>query len=110
MANTSILSGMDGELTLATPDELAAGIAGQYFEEGNAVGRVLGVTIAVTTDLRAFHELGARETSEIRAGNVHVSGSVERAYINGALLSLMLGPYATGTETNEFRIPTFDMT
>lgn len=110
MANTSVLSGVDGELTLATPDALAGGIAAQYFEEGNAVGRVTNVTVAVTTDVRPFHELGSRQVSELRAGNLHVSGTVERAYINGALLSLMLGPYAGGTETNEFRIPVFDMT
>ena len=41
--------------------------------------------------MQPFHELGQRYATELRPGNVNVSGTIGRAHINGALLKLMLG-------------------
>jgi hypothetical protein len=55
------------------------------------VGRVTAVEVCVQTELEEFFEIGARDVSTISTGNVHVSGSIGRAYMNGALLFLLLG-------------------
>lgn len=109
MFNTSTFAGVDGILTLSDQDAFDADTFTAYFGEGGAVGRVTNVTLNVSTDVRAFHELGAHAAKELRAGNIHVSGTVERAFINGALLRLMLGQYAESEEASPFKIPTFNM-
>ena len=58
------------------------------------IGRVTGVTVRVTNEVKPFHELGQRFATELRPGNINVYGTIERAYINGALLKLMLGEAA----------------
>jgi hypothetical protein len=109
MFNTSTYVGVDGILTLSDQDAFDADTFTNYFGEGGAVGRVTNVTLYVSTDVKAFHELGAHAPKELRAGNIHISGTVERAFINGALLRLMLGQYAESEEAGTFKIPTFNM-
>jgi hypothetical protein len=70
---------------------------------------VANVRLAASTQVRAFHEMGSPGAKELRAGNVHISGTVERAYINGALLRLMLGKFGTDEETPPLKIPSFNM-
>jgi predicted RecB family endonuclease len=92
MAN-AVYTGADGSITLSTP-EGAEGAAAQAVIDDNAmisVGRATGVTIEVTSDVKAFHEIGQRYASELRPGNIAISGTINRAYINGALIKLMLG-------------------
>jgi len=55
------------------------------------VGRVTGVTVEISSAIRPFHEIGQRYATELRSGNVSVRGRFDRAYLNGALLSLLLG-------------------
>ena len=43
----------------------------------------------VDTDLEGFHEVGRRHAVSLNPGNIHISGKVGRAYINGALLFLL---------------------
>ena len=105
--NTSTYFGTDGSISLSDVDGFAG--FGAYFGEGGAVGRVTNVSIRVTTELKTFHELGSRAPRELRAGNFSISGSVERAYINGAMLKVMLGDYAEKEESPGFKIPTFNM-
>jgi hypothetical protein len=107
--NTSTYTGTDGVLTLSDADPFDGDAFTNYFGEGGTVGRVTNIAVVVTTDIKIFHELGSHAPRELRAGNVHVSGSVERAFINGALLRLMLGQYATDEETTAFKVPTFNM-
>ncbi|HEY7008471.1 MAG TPA: hypothetical protein VH395_06000 [Jatrophihabitantaceae bacterium] len=59
------------------------------------IGRVTEVEVCVRTELEEFFEIGARDVATISTGNVHISGSIGRAYINGALLFLLLGRGAT---------------
>jgi hypothetical protein len=107
--NTSTYTGTDGVLTLSDADPFTPDLFTAYFGEGGAVGRVTNIAIAVMTDIKVFHELGSHAPRELRAGNVHISGSVERAFVNGALLRLMLGQYATDEESVAFKVPIFNM-
>src|SRR5512133_2172596 len=111
MFNTSTFYGTDGILTLADADAEAfpADVFTNYFGEGGVVGRVTNVTLAISVDIQPFHELGTRSAKELRAGNISVGGTVERAYVNGALLRLMLGQYAENEEATLFKMPSFNM-
>jgi hypothetical protein len=42
-------------------------------------------------------------------GKLAISGTVEHAYINGAMLRLMLGQYADNEEAAGYVIPSFNM-
>jgi hypothetical protein len=107
--NTSTFVGVDGILTLSDQTAFDADTFTNYFGEGGVVGRVTNVALNVSTEIKTFHELGAHSAKELRAGNIYVSGTVERAFINGALLRLMLGQYAESEEAGAFKMPTFNM-
>ena len=109
MFNTSTFYGTDGVLTVSDPDGFEADKFAEYFGEGGIVGRVTNVSLSVNIDIKAFHELGSHAAKELRAGNISIGGTVERAFINGALLKLMLGQYAENEETAPFKIPSFNM-
>lgn len=111
MAN-AVYTGADGSITLSTP-EGAEGAAAQAVIDDNAmisVGRATGVTIEVSSDVRAFHEIGQRYASELRPGNIAISGTISRAYINGALIKLMLGEAATSRPAASWAQPAFNIT
>lgn len=110
MFNARTYTGADGILTLSNPVAIDAGQFTNYFGADGAVGRVTNVTLDLQTEIRPFHSIGSRAPNELRAGNIFIRGTVERAFINGALLRLMLGGYAQDEETAALRIPTFDMT
>ena len=105
--NTNTYFGTDGSLSMSDVDGFGA--FASYFGESGAVGRVTNVSIRVTTALKTFHEMGSRAPRELRAGNFSISGSVERAYINGAMLKVMLGDYGEKEESAGFKIPTLNM-
>jgi hypothetical protein len=110
MAN-NVYRGSDGSISLATetgPEgERAAAIAETY--SLTPIGRVTGVTVQVTNELKPFHELGQRIATEMRPGNVQVEGTIERAFINGALLKLMLGEAADSRPAGTFVSPSFNL-
>ncbi len=101
MSNTNVFTGMDGSITVAVDDaESPEGQAANAVAEAFAlspIGRATDVSVRVTSELRPFHEVGQRYATELRPGNVNVSGTMGRAHINGALLRLMLGDAAAGT-------------
>jgi hypothetical protein len=109
MFNTNTFFGTDGVLTLSDANGIDAGVFTNYFGEGGVVGRLQNISLAISVQIKPFHELGSRAAKELRAGNIHISGTVERAYINGALLKLMLGQYADDEEAAAFMIPKFNM-
>ncbi len=93
MPNTHVFTGLDGAITVAV-ETGAAGDAAKAVNDVYAltpIGRATGVTIEVTSAMRPFHEMGQRYATELREGNINVSGTIGRAHINGALLRLMLG-------------------
>ncbi len=109
MFNTNVYSGTDGTLTLSTPIGIDEQAWGKYFGEVAEVGRVTNIAISVNTAIRAFHELGSHLPRELRAGSVSIDGTIERAYINGAMLTLMLGKASSEEEKVALKIPSFDM-
>ena len=113
MFNTNTFHGVDGVLTLAdspdTPPESGSPIETYLADQSGVVGRVLNVGVSVRTEVKPFHEIGKRIATELRAGNINVSGTVERAFVNGAMLRLLLGRYADEEETNAFPMPRFNM-
>jgi hypothetical protein len=112
MANTNVYTGADGSIALSTGSD-TEGTAAQGIIDANAllvVGRAQGVTIEVTSQVRAFHEIGQRYASELRPGNVTVRGTIKRAYLNGALLRLLLGEAADGRPRASWTQPAFNIT
>jgi hypothetical protein len=107
--NTNVYAGTDGTLALSNPVGVEEEAWGTYFGEAGEVGRVTNVAINVATVVRPFHELGSHMPRELRVGAVTIDGTIERAYINGAMLTLMLGKYATDEEKSALKIPSFDM-
>jgi len=111
MANT-VYRGSDGTISVAVEPGLEGDKAKAVNEAYSLtpVGRVTGVTIRMTNDVQPFHELGQRFATELRPGNVNVYGSIDRAYINGALLKLMLGDAANSRPAGTFVSPSFNLT
>lgn len=114
MPNTNVFTGMDGSITVAvddadSPEGQAANAVNEAFTL-SPVGRATDVTVAVTSEMKPFHEIGQRYATELRPGNVNISGTIGRAHINGALLRLMLGDGAAGTRPSAaFVSPTFNL-
>src|SRR4051812_46640669 len=96
MPNTSVFTGADGAITLSsvqgTEGTKAQDVITAY--DMVTIGRAQEVRVEVRSEIRAFHELGQRYATELRPGNVNIRGTIGRAYINGALLRLMLGEAA----------------
>jgi hypothetical protein len=72
------------------------------------VGRLQQVAVRVDNDVRPYHEIGKRFASELRPGNINISGTAARAHINGALIRLLLGDGAKGPN-DTLAQPTFNM-
>src|SRR3954465_5363795 len=110
MAGT-VFRGSDGTISVAVDSgpegDKAKAITDQYAL--TPIGRVTGVTVRVTNDVQPFHELGQRFPTELRPGNINVYGSPDRAYINGALLKLMLGEAADSRPAATFVSPSFNL-
>ena len=114
MANTSVFTGADGSITLSSV--ASGGSEAQRAQEildGNelaTVGRATGISVEVVSNIEPFHEIGQRYASELRPGNVSVSGTIKRAYLNGAMLRLLLGEAADGRPSNSWAQPAFNLT
>jgi len=65
--------------------------------------------VRVTNEVKPFHELGQRFATDLRPGNINVYGTIDRAYINGALLKLMLGDAADSRPAGTFVSPSFNL-
>jgi hypothetical protein len=110
MAN-NVYRGSDGTISVAVESGEEGDAAAAVTEEFalTPIGRATGVTIKVTNDVAPFHELGQRFATELRPGNINVHGSIDRAYINGALLKLMLGSAADSRPQGTFTSPAFNL-
>ncbi|HXQ74144.1 MAG TPA: hypothetical protein VN844_26810 [Pyrinomonadaceae bacterium] len=112
MANTNVFRGSDATLTLASEDNAEGRVAQEIIEFYNLspVGRAVNVEVNVQTELELFHEVGKRHPAALRPGNINVSGSIGRAYINGALLRLLLGKGALPErEAEPYPQPSFNL-
>jgi len=112
MANTSVYTGADGSITLSTPQDNEGQLAQAVIDSSQlvSVGRATGVTVEVQSAVRPFHEIGQRYASELRPGNISIRGSINRAYLNGALLKLMLGEAAENRPARSWAQPSFNIT
>lgn len=112
MANSSVFTGADGSITLAagqgSEGEKAQAVLGAY--DLISVGRVQNVRVEVHSDVKAYHEIGQRYASELRPGNVTCRGTIGRAYINGALIKLLLGEAAESRPAASWAQPSFNIT
>lgn len=112
MANNRVFTGADGSITLSVPQgtegERAQDVLTAY--ELISVGRVQGVTVEVRSDIHAFHEIGKRYATELRPGNINVRGTIGRAYINGAMLRLLLGEAFETPPAGSWAQPAFNIT
>lgn len=111
MAATTVYHGADGTISVAVESGPAGDVAKAVVERYSLtpIGRATGVTVCVTNEVKPFHELGQRFPTELRPGNVNVFGTIERAYINGALLRLMLGEAADSRPAGTFVGPSFNL-
>ena len=110
--NTEVFTGADGALLLSSP-EGTEGESAQAVIDANelvTVGRVQDIRIEVHAEVRPFHEIGQRYASQLRPGNVNITGSIGRAFVNGAMLSLLLGEAANGRPGGNWAQPAFNMT
>ncbi len=112
-ANTSVFTGADGSIMFAGDGQGPEGSAAKTVIDANdliQVGRVTGVTVEISSAIRPFHEIGQRYATELRSGNVSVRGRLDRAYLNGALLSLLLGEAAGQRPGRSWAQPSFNIT
>ena len=110
MANNKVFTGADGVLVFSREEGSAADEVLDFYEI-EQVGRVKNIEVYVHQDIRAFYSIGTNLPTELRTGNIKVWGKIGRAYINGALLRLLLGKYALEGENPEAPLaaPTFDI-
>jgi hypothetical protein len=106
MPLNDVYSGADGTLVLlpsGTDAESADATAITDLEAFSIaeVGRVTGVDLHVDTDLREFHEIGLRHAASLHQGDIHIWGTIDHAYVNGALLYLLLGRGASPNNVAE---------
>ncbi len=112
MPNTNVFTGMDGAISVAVESGVegdAAKAVGDTYSL-TPIGRAIGVTVRVHSEMRPFHEMGQRYATELRIGNVNITGTIARAHVNGALLKLMLGEGAAGSRpAGAFVSPAFNL-
>jgi len=107
MAMTNVYTGANGTLLFSSdktnkPEGADAdAIIGQAMYNLFDVGRVTGVEVHVNTNLQGYYEIGRRHPVSLHPENIHISGKINRAYINGALLFLLLGRGANPTHIDE---------
>ena len=112
MVNTSVFTGADGSISLSAPANPEGEIAQPIMEETSilTVGRVQNVRVEVISDVKAFHEIGQRYATELRPGNVTITGTIGRAFINGAMIKLLLGEAAATRPAASWAQPAFNIT
>ncbi|GAA1954010.1 hypothetical protein [Amycolatopsis minnesotensis] len=112
MALSEVFTGANGTLTLASEDTPEGADAKAVMDAFavQTVGRLTDVTLRVNTALKEFHEVGRRHPVSLSPGNIFIAGSVGRAFVNGALMSLLLGRGSTSASVPEpYAQPTFSM-
>ena len=111
MLNLSPFTGTDAVISLAVEGSPAGDAAKSIVDTYSLtpVGRVTGIEVRVSSELIPIHETKQQYPTEIRTGNVTVSGTIDRAYINGAMLKLLLGAAAESRPAGAWVQPTFNI-
>lgn len=104
-APTSVYTGATGALFMIQGDGAEGADAEAIIDEAAydlfVVGRITDIELFVDTDLEEFHQVGQRHAVSLHPGNIHIHGKIGRAYVNGALLYLLMGRGALPEEVNE---------
>lgn len=110
--NTDVYTGADGAIVLSAPEGLEGDAAKAVLTEHEltVVGRVQNVRIEVRSEIYPYNEIGQRYPTQLRAGNVSIRGTFGRAYVNGAILSLLLGEARSGRPAASWVQPAFNVT
>lgn len=91
-----VFRAIDATLVLGVEDAgspegtIADSLVSEY-DLSNIVGRLHNIMVSVNSDIQPFFEIGRRYPTHLRPGRILVTGSAERAHINGALVRLLLG-------------------
>src|SRR5258706_2016393 len=111
-ANTSVYTGADGSISLSVPKGVEGDAAQKAITGGDllTIGRVQSVRFEVHSIAKPYHEVGQRYATELRAGNVSIQGTIGRAFLNGAMLNLLLGAAASSRPARSWAQPTFNIT
>jgi hypothetical protein len=112
MTNVNTFTGSDGSVTLSSPSGAEGDAANTVLTAYDtiSVGRVQDVHVEVTSQIKAYHEIGQRYATELRPGNVIVRGTIGRAYLNGAMLKLLLGEAGDARPQASWVQPAFNIT
>lgn len=110
MPYDKVFTGADGILVFSREEGSAADEVLDFYEI-EQVGRVKHIEVYTHQDIRAFYSIGTNLPIDLRTGNIKIWGKIGRAYINGALLRLLLGKYAIEGENPQSPIaaPVFDI-
>jgi hypothetical protein len=111
MVNTNVFSGADAIISLSIEQGVEGEEARQVIDtyQLTQVGRATSIEVRVSSELKPFHDIGQQYPTGIKSGNVTISGTIGRAYINGALLKLLLGEAATSRPASTWVQPSFDI-
>jgi len=73
--------------------EIYKGTEVKLWLDYDIIGRASSCTVRLSNELEEYHEIGDRDTVEIVPKNRMVSGTLERALINGMLFAKVLNKY-----------------
>ena len=94
----------------STPEGAVANDLVSEYDLSNAVGRLSNLSVTIASDLKPFYEIGRRYPTHLRPGIVQISGVVDRAHVNGALLRLLLADGAVSPPASpNFAQPAFNI-
>lgn len=71
--------------------EIIKGTEVQIYLDNEIIGRASSVTNRRENTVEEYHEIGSRDAVEIKEGLTTISGTLERAVINGVLIGKMIG-------------------
>lgn len=71
--------------------EVIKGTEVKIYLNDDIVGRASSVSVRLENNVNEYHEIGERDAAEIYEGNRIISGTIERAVINGLLFGRTIG-------------------
>ena len=113
-----VFTGKNGTLTLTPSNALVPeGVAATKIHTAYGltpaaavIARLTAIEVYVDTALEEFHQIGQRHAISLHPGDIHIHGKVGQAYVNGALLFLLLGAGAAKNNPAEQYVqPVFDI-
>lgn len=107
-----IYKGTEGNVYIQDPDSENdlipdSGLSLTAPADANRVGRVESFSIRLENNVDEYFGIGDRDATDIKEGNRSISGTLNKAMINGVLLSAALGtvsgssPYSIVDNTNK---------